>query len=152
MNKMWVTTGLIVFFSSLIISSPSLSHPGRTNSSGCHNDRKSGGSHCHGGGSFSGTTSSPVPPMPQPQVSESGKQYSLSSLNYLKACNLSVKKNDSGGLVEHIQERLKRKGFTVAVDGDFGDKTENAVKLFQEKNNLAVDGVVGCSTYRKLDE
>lgn len=29
-------------------------HPGRTNASGCHNDRRTGGYHCHGGSWNSG--------------------------------------------------------------------------------------------------
>ncbi len=29
-------------------------HPGRTNSSGCHNNRRTGGYHCHGGGGYAG--------------------------------------------------------------------------------------------------
>ncbi len=39
-------------------------HSGRTDSSGCHNDRKNGGYHCHGasgGGSSSGSSSPSVP-------------------------------------------------------------------------------------------
>lgn len=33
------------------LSAPAWSHGGRTNAEGCHNDRKNGGYHCHGGGS-----------------------------------------------------------------------------------------------------
>lgn len=31
----------------VLMAAPVLAHPGRTNSSGCHNDRKNGGYHCH---------------------------------------------------------------------------------------------------------
>lgn len=31
--------------------SPAEAHPGRTAADGCHNDRKNGGRHCHGGSS-----------------------------------------------------------------------------------------------------
>ena len=37
----------------LIITTDALSHGGRTNSSGCHNNRKTGGYHCHNGYSSS---------------------------------------------------------------------------------------------------
>lgn len=35
----------------------------------------------------------------------------------------------------------------ITVDGDFGPKTENAVKEWQQKNNLTVDGIVGPATW-----
>lgn len=39
---------IISICSILIISIGIFAHSGRTNSSGCHNDRKNGGYHCHG--------------------------------------------------------------------------------------------------------
>jgi hypothetical protein len=39
--------------------SPASAHGGRTNSEGCHNDRKNGGYHCHNGGA--GPSRSPAP-------------------------------------------------------------------------------------------
>ena len=38
------------------------------------------------------------------------------------------------------------------ADGDFGDATEIAVKEFQKKNKLDVDGQVGAKTLKKLEE
>tara|TARA_R110002073_G_scaffold245790_2_gene408527 strand:- start:2560 stop:2862 length:303 start_codon:yes stop_codon:yes gene_type:complete len=32
-----------------VLTSPSFAHGGRTAADGCHNDRKNGGRHCHGG-------------------------------------------------------------------------------------------------------
>lgn len=50
-----------------------------------------------------------------------------------------------------IQTRLKNWGYyTGAVDGVFGKKTEEAVRYFQRKNGLTVDGVVGSKTAEKL--
>lgn len=43
--------------SALVVTSPTIpaaaaiAHPGGLNSEGCHNNRKTGGYHCHGGGS-----------------------------------------------------------------------------------------------------
>ena len=46
-----------------------------------------------------------------------------------------------------IQQKLKRWGYlNGAVDGIFGSDTENAVKYFQRKNGLQVDGIVGTKT------
>lgn len=43
-----------------------------------------------------------------------------------------------------IQSALKKAGFEcIAVDGIFGEKTENAVKCFQFMKCLGVDGLVG---------
>ena len=44
---------IIVVVLSLFLMQRLAAHSGRTNSSGCHNNRKTGGYHCHGGGSHS---------------------------------------------------------------------------------------------------
>ncbi|MBZ4333495.1 YHYH domain-containing protein [Corallococcus sp. AS-1-6] len=46
-GKMVLGLGLIA---GLVCSHLAWAHPGRTNSSGCHNERATGGYHCHGGG------------------------------------------------------------------------------------------------------
>lgn len=45
----------IAILATLSICAPAFAHGGRTNAQGCHNDRKNGGYHCHGGGRSSGT-------------------------------------------------------------------------------------------------
>ncbi len=42
------------------------------------------------------------------------------------------------------------KGSDISVDGDFGGNTENAVRDYQSKNGLAVDGIAGKNTFEKL--
>lgn len=39
---------IIVFALTLILTLPAFAHGGGLNASGCHNDRKRGGYHCHG--------------------------------------------------------------------------------------------------------
>ena len=57
----------------------------------------------------------------------------------------------SGSAVRSLQKRLKELGyFSSSIDGDYGDLTENAVKLFQEQNGLTVDGKAGSATLDKL--
>lgn len=58
----------------------------------------------------------------------------------------------SGGEeVSRIQVRLRALGFYRGpLDGDFGGGTEAAVKAFQHKENLRVDGQVGPITWRSL--
>lgn len=61
------------------------------------------------------------------------------------------KKGSAGPTVTEIQTRLKNWGYyDGAVDGDYGSATEKAVRYFQRKNGLAVDGQVGDLTLAAL--
>ena len=52
-----------------------------------------------------------------------------------------------GDEVTQIQQKLKNWGYyTGSVDGIFGPQTTAAVRLFQERNGLAVDGIAGPKT------
>jgi peptidoglycan hydrolase-like protein with peptidoglycan-binding domain len=62
----------------------------------------------------------------------------------------TLQRGVSGQDVERLQGDLTRLGYQVAVNGNFDDSTENAVKQFQQKHNLTVDGVVGPQTGRQL--
>lgn len=60
-------------------------------------------------------------------------------------------RRSKGPVVEKIQARFKELGYYRGpVDGDFGDGTERAVKLFQKANGLNVDGEVGLQTWKAL--
>lgn len=53
----------------------------------------------------------------------------------------------TGREVRQIQTRLKNWGYyTGEVDGIYGSKTEAAVRYFQRKNGLVVDGIAGSKT------
>ena len=63
----------------------------------------------------------------------------------------SYKKGSTGSVVSQIQTALKNQGFySGAVDGVFGSATEKAVKAYQQKYGLAVDGKVGRETLKAL--
>ena len=63
----------------------------------------------------------------------------------------ALRKGSRGDDVKQLQTKLKRWGYyTGAVDGIFGAQTEEAVKYFQRKNGLAVDGIVGSATAKAL--
>ena len=52
-----------------------------------------------------------------------------------------------GDEVKQIQTKLKRWGYyNGSVDGIYGSKTVTAVKSFQRKNGLSVDGIAGKNT------
>ena len=60
-------------------------------------------------------------------------------------------KGSSGATVSEIQSRLKNWGYYAgAVDGVYGSQTEKAVRYFQRKNGLQVDGKVGDLTLAAL--
>lgn len=69
-----------------------------------------------------------------------------------------IKKGDSDkrgadGFVEIAQKRLLRKGYSLGIfgaDGEFGAKTDEAVKKFQSDNGLVADGIIGPATWAKL--
>lgn len=60
-------------------------------------------------------------------------------------------------IVEAVQKQLNKKGYgMVDVDGDFGNKTLSAIKLFQTRNTdqngnlLLIDGVLGAISWAVL--
>lgn len=61
-----------------------------------------------------------------------------------------LRRGNRGEEVRELQTLLSDKGYTVLVDGIFGDKTYEAVKAYQADHDLQVDGVVGSKTWDKL--
>ncbi len=60
---------------------------------------------------------------------------------------------DSGDDVSGVQQRLYELGYLdnkANITGNFGEKTEEAAKLFQKKNDLTADGKVGVKTISML--
>ena len=56
-----------------------------------------------------------------------------------------------GSEVRTIQDKLKRWGYyTGSVDGIYGSLTVSAVKKFQQKNGLTVDGIAGTKTLNAM--
>jgi N-acetylmuramoyl-L-alanine amidase len=66
-----------------------------------------------------------------------------------------IRLGDKGKHVKDIQEKLILLGFPLpryGADGHFGRETLESVKAFQAKYKLAVDGVIGPKTLKKLNE
>jgi peptidoglycan hydrolase-like protein with peptidoglycan-binding domain len=64
-------------------------------------------------------------------------------------------KGDQQHPVQTLQNLLRARGHTVAVDGIFGPKTDAAVRGFQQAlhqdiPSVAVDGIVGPVTWQAL--
>lgn len=63
----------------------------------------------------------------------------------------AYRRGSTGAEVKTIQTRLAGLGlYSGDTDGIFGGGTESAVKNFQRKNGLDVDGIVGEDTWKKL--
>ena len=61
------------------------------------------------------------------------------------------RQGSTGETVRTIQTKLQRWGYYDGeIDGIFGSATAEAVRYFQRKNGLAVDGVVGPATLKAL--
>ena len=61
------------------------------------------------------------------------------------------KYGSQGEEVRQIQTKLKRWGYyNGSVDGTYGSKTLSAVKSFQKKNGLTVDGIAGTKTLNAM--
>ena len=57
----------------------------------------------------------------------------------------------TGSVIKTMQRKLKNWGYYKgSVDGIFGKQTREAVKYFQRKNGLKVDGIVGNNTLKAL--
>ena len=96
------------------------------------------------------------------------KSYSRSNANIAGYCSIDyddevketvevtvemLKKGSKGDNVKALQILLIGYGFNCGkygTDGDFGSATDEAVKAYQKKNGLDVDGIVGKNTWNKL--
>ena len=53
--------------------------------------------------------------------------------------------------IKDLQNLLNKYGYNLVVDGIVGNATINAIKDFQSKNGLSVDGIAGVETFKKLN-
>ena len=64
---------------------------------------------------------------------------------------VTYQRGSSGSTVTAIQQKLSRWGYyTGSIDGIYGSRTEAAVRYFQRRNGLAVDGKAGPATLAAL--
>ena len=64
---------------------------------------------------------------------------------------VTFQRGSSGDTVTAIQQKLSTWGYyNGAIDGIYGSRTEAAVRYFQQKNGLAVDGKAGPATLAAL--
>ena len=64
----------------------------------------------------------------------------------------TLRRGSRGDAVKQLQVMLNEQtGAGLKVDGNFGAKTESAVRHFQELHGLADDGICGTKTWKALD-
>jgi len=61
-----------------------------------------------------------------------------------------LKLGSVGNNVAKIQKKLNLNGYPLVADGAFGTKTDAAVRLFQSRHGLTVDGLVGPLTWAAI--
>lgn len=65
-----------------------------------------------------------------------------------------LRQGSNNNTVKALQRMLYALGYNIGslnpIDGDFGPKTDAAVRSYQGANNLEVDGIVGEQTWTKL--
>ena len=82
---------------------------------------------------------------------DSGKTISSSSSSGSSSGSSGLKLGSTGSGVRDLQTDLTTLGYYWAdITGNFGDKTEAAVKLFQKASGLTQDGVAGTKTLNAI--
>ena len=95
-------------------------------------------------------------------IGELGTTYKRTGLHFDKrfgtpACSTGgypqLKRGSLSNYVLIAQDDLNTLGYrTGGLDGIFGAATQDAVRRYQASVGLAVDGIVGCNTWRSLQE
>ena len=62
----------------------------------------------------------------------------------------TVRYGSTGSAVRQLQSALNQKGYQLSEDGIFGAKTRAAVRDYQKKNGLLLDGIAGSQTWNHL--
>ena len=91
-------------------------------------------------------------PVTQKKLQSSSAISANGSTSSDSAASGTLKKGDKGEAVKELQRRLKELGYySYGIDGDYGTRTFEAVKAFQKKNGLVVDGQAGDQTMKRLN-
>ena len=69
----------------------------------------------------------------------------------LPLLKFGIQDRATAGTVAYLQKKLNGYGAGLVVDGDFGNKTKQAVMDFQTRHGLTADGIVGPKTWGALE-
>ncbi|WP_462158366.1 peptidoglycan-binding protein [Pseudoalteromonas sp. GB56] len=116
---------IVLIFCLLIIKCAN-AHSGRTNLSGCHNNKKTGGYHCHN----------------KKLPHNSAKSYTSLSSNSKSPVAQNSSNEFSWALVMQIQKKLNLLGYDAGPeDGKMGTRTKSAIMAFEKDNKMEVQGL-----------
>lgn len=89
-----------------------------------------------------------------PRTTFGGTTSGGNTTNGSNSANSTVLSNGSNGsAVQALQEKLNSLGYSCGIaDGDYGAKTSEAVRKFQDKNGLTADGIAGPITLAAIDK
>lgn len=126
----------------LLTNNASLAHSGRTDSSGGHHDNKNasglGSYHYHCGGHPAHLHPNGVCP------------YS-SAAHQSTTTTKKVSKYYRASTVRKVQNKLNKLGYKCGkADGAYGSKTKAAIKKFQKKQGMSVNGKINKTLLKKL--
>ena len=62
----------------------------------------------------------------------------------------TIREGSRGEDVKRLQTLLNNEGYSLDVDGIFGEKSQSAVRQYQRNQGLDVDGIVGANTWSAL--
>ena len=82
--------------------------------------------------------------------SESSQATATATTKVSTTSFILLRKGDRGDAVKLLQHRLNLLGAILQEDGDWGVQTDTAVRNYQYRAGLTVDGIVGPKTQRKL--
>ena len=74
------------------------------------------------------------------------------STDAVRAGTAKLKLGMEGPAVQELQERLNKDGASLKTDGQFGPKTQAALKQWQASRDITDTGVVGSTTQKALDD
>lgn len=71
-------------------------------------------------------------------------------LDFTPDWRIGVKHGARGERARQVQAMLIAHGYTITLDGDFGDATDKALRRFQSRKGLKADGIAGVRTLAKM--
>lgn len=106
---------------------------------------------CAAGATAAPATQSAPKPAVTSAVPQSSGEEQVKRGKANAASNPILQLGSKGAAVRTLQQLLNKAGVKCATDGDFGQKTEAAVKDFQSKVGLEPTGVVNHKTWAKIN-
>ena len=85
-------------------------------------------------------------------VIDSGEQAAVVSCSGTTAGYPTLRRGSRGCYVMILQDALSTLGYQTGsrIDGVFGARTEEALRGYQRRTSLSVDGVCGCNSWKKI--